>query len=59
MMNQGGVKMENLTLTLKDFDDFEEEMVVTWGEHIETTLTSAKVFKSKNMLYAYLQAAKK
>lgn len=51
--------MENLTLTLKDFDDFEEEMVVTWGEHIETTLTSAKVFKSKNMLYAYLQAAKK
>ena len=50
--------MENLTLTLKDFEDFEEEMVVTWGEHIETTMAPAKVFKSKAMMFAYLQAAK-
>ena len=58
MMNLGGVKVENLTLTLKDFEDFEEEMVVAYGEHIGTTLIAAKVFKSKAMMYAYLKAAK-
>lgn len=50
--------MENLTLTLKDFEDFEEEMLVTWGEHIDPTIAATKVFKSKAMMFAYLKAAK-